>query len=175
MAEMEFQIERATEADYLIFADIIQTVWRLMDEKDWYIADNSAYTYHMLSSGEGLGYKAVETQTGKVAGVFLAVIPGLSEENMGRDAGLAEEELVKVAHMDTAAVLPEYRGNPLQYRLMQAAEADLRARGFRYLIGTVHPDNVYSMNNGLTQDYKVIGEKMKHGGKRRAILLKELT
>ena len=93
---------------------------------------------------------------------------------MGRDAGFPEEELPKVAHMDTAAVLPQYRGHQLQYRLMQAAEADLRAMGFRYLMGTIHPDNVYSMNNAMKQGYRIIGEKLKHGGKRRAILLKEL-
>ena len=171
---MTFRIERAAAADYQLFADIIQSVWRGMDHKDWYLADNSDYTYHMLTSGEGLGYKAIETETGAVAGVFLAVIPGLSEENMGRDAGFPEEELPKVAHMDTAAVLPQYRGHQLQYRLMQAAEADLRAMGFRYLMGTIHPDNVYSMNNAMKQGYRIIGEKLKHGGKRRAILLKEL-
>lgn len=172
---MNFRIEHAVAADYQLFADIIQSVWRGMDHKDWYLADNSDYTYHMLTSGEGLGYKAIEAETGDVAGVFLAVIPGLSEENMGRDAGLAEDELPKVAHMDTAAVLPQYRGNQLQYRLMQAAEADLRAMGFHYLMGTIHPDNVYSMNNAMKQGYRIIGEKLKHGGKRRAILMKELT
>ena len=171
---MNFRIERATAADYRLFADIIQSVWRGMDNKDWYLADNSDYTYHMLTSGEGLGYKAIETETGDTAGVFLAVIPGPSEENMGRDAGLPEEALPGVAHMDTAAVLPKYRGHQLQYRLMQAAEADLRAMGFRYLMGTIHPDNVYSMNNAMKQGYRIIGEKLKHGGKRRAILLKEL-
>ena len=82
---------------------------------------------------------------------------------------------LRVAHMDTAAVLPQYRGHQLQYRLMQAAEADLRALGFRYLMGTIHPDNIYSMNNGLKQGYRIIGEKIKHGGKRRAILMKELV
>ena len=171
---MTFQITPATPSDYQLFADIIQTVWRGMANKDWYLADNADYTCHMLTSGEGLGYKAIETETGEVAGIFLAVIPGLSEENMGRDAGLPEEELPLVAHMDTAAVLPQYRGHQLQYRLMQAAEADLRAMGFRYLMGTIHPDNVYSMNNGLKQGYQIIGEKLKHGGLRRAILMKDL-
>ena len=62
---MDFKIERADAADYQLFADIIQTVWRGMDNKDWYFADNSDYTYRMLTSGEGLGYKAVETETGR--------------------------------------------------------------------------------------------------------------
>ncbi len=172
---MEFRIEKAAEADARLFADIIQTVWNGMEEKDWYMADNADYTSRMLTTGQGTGYKAVETESGAVAGVFLVTFPGLSDENLGRDAGLPEEELPKVAHMDSAAVLPRYRGNALQFRLMQAAEADLRAAGFRYLMGTVHPDNVYSMNNVLKQGYRVIGEKQKHGGKRRAILFKDLS
>ena len=104
----------------------------------------------------------------------MLVFPGLSEENLGRDINLSETDLLKVAHMDSVAVLPQYRGHGLQNKLMQAAEAEARQRGYRYLMCTVHPDNHYSKNNVLKQGYHVIATKEKYGGYTRNILLKEI-
>ena len=76
--------------------------------------------------------------------------------------------------MDTAAVLPEYRGQKLQYRLMQMAEEELKKEGLRYLMCTVHPQNRYSRENVLRQGYEVAATKEKYGGYLRDILLKRL-
>ena len=167
-----FRIEGADVRDYQMFADIIQTVWNGLDRKDWFVADNAEYTYEMLGSGRGIGYKAVDTDTGETAGVFMATIPGMGQENLGRDAGLADGELSLVAHMDSIVILPKYRGHKLQYRLMQTAEGDLRAKGFKYLMCTVHPDNCYSRNNIVSQGYESVAVKEKYGGYVREIFLK---
>ena len=173
-AERAFRIERADITDYQMFADIIQTVWNALDKKEWFVADNAEYTYEMLQSGRGMGYKAVDSNTGMTAGVFMAVIPGISRENLGRDAGMGDQELSLVAHMDSIAILPEYRGYKLQYRLMQTAEGDLREKGFRYLLCTVHPDNRYSRDNIVSQGYKSVAVKEKYGGYMREIFLKRI-
>ena len=170
--EREFRIERAVAEDYQVFADIIGTAWQAMDHKEWFMADDEAYIYRMLTTGRGTGYKAIDQKTGAVAGVFMAVAPGLDESNMGYDIGLGEEELPLVAHMDSVAVLPEYRGHGLQRRLMEAAEADLGAAGFRYLMCTVHPDNCYSRSNVVRQGYQAMTVKEKYGGHVREIFLK---
>lgn len=173
MGDREFRIEKAVCEDYKIFADIIQNVWQAMAKKEWYVADNAEYTYRMLTTGQGQGYKAVEEETGAVAGVFMAVVPGIHESNMGYDMGLPQEELSLVVHMDSVAVLPECRGHRLQKRLMEAAEADLRERGFRYFMCTVHPDNCYSRNNIISQGYKSMMIKEKYGGYVREVFLKK--
>ena len=175
MAEqVEFTIELADAADYQTFADIIQTVWNDLDNKEWFVADNADYTYEMLQGGKGLGYKAVAADTGRVAGVFMAAIPGTSPNNLGYDAGLEERELPLVAHMDSIAILPKYRGHKLQYRLMQVAEKDLQKKGFKYLMCTVHPDNYYSRNNIVSQGYEPVAVKEKYGGYIREIFLKKI-
>ncbi len=172
---MQFHIEKAVPADYPAFAEISRQVWQLLDHKEWFAMDNPDYTLHVLTGGRGTGYKAMAEETGEIAGIFLTEVPGMSEENLGRDICLSEEELPKVAHMDTAAVLPKYRGHHLQYLLMQAAEEDLRSQGFRYLMCTIHPENHASLNTALRQGYRIMTEKEKYGGYRRAILLKELS
>jgi ribosomal protein S18 acetylase RimI-like enzyme len=169
-----FRVEKADEGDYQVFAHIIQTAWASMDQKEWFVADNADYIYQMLATGKGIGYKAVDPAADVVAGVFVAVIPGLDENNMGYDVGLPAEELSLVAHMDSVAVLPKYRGHRLQRRLMTAAEKELRERGFRYLMCTVHPDNLYSRNNVAAQGYESMMMKEKYGGYPREIFLKKL-
>ncbi|MBT9776246.1 GNAT family N-acetyltransferase [Clostridium sp. MCC353] len=171
---MTFKITKATPSDYPSIVRLIQSVWDRLEQKAWFAADNSDYTIQMLETGQGLAFKATEQETGELAGIFMIVFPGLSQENLGRDINLPESELVKVVHMDSAAVLPEYRGYSLQRRLMQAAEAEARRRGFRYLMCTIHPDNHYSRDNVLEQGYHIAATKEKYGGYIRNILIKEL-
>ncbi len=171
---MNFVIKRAAIKDSRIFADVIESVWLQLERKDWFAADNKDYTFRMLKEGNGIGYMALDQDNGNVAGIFLVTFPGSSEENLGRDICLAREELEKVAHMESVAILPEYRGRGLQYRLMQTAEEELKNLGFRYLMCTVHPENVYSKNNVVKQGYQVVLTKEKYDGYLRDILLKKL-
>lgn len=171
---MEFKIERANETDAAVMADIIERVWKGINNKQWFVADDIEYTTRILCANHGLGYKAIEMDTKTAAGIFIVSFPGMKEENLGRDIELAGVELEKVAHMESVAILPAYRGNGLQYALMQRGEADLRKMGYRYLMCTVHPDNSYSRNNIIRQGYEVVLTKEKYGGYIRDILLKKL-
>lgn len=171
---MDFIIEKADISDYKLFAHIIQYVWNSMEQKDWFMADNADYTYRMLSSGQGTGYKAIHAESGKVAAVFMATVPGLDKSNLGYDIGFSGQQLLETAHMDSVAVLPAYRGRGLQCRLMQAAEKDLKERGFHYLLCTIHPQNQYSRNNALKQGYRFMLQKEKYNGNIRDILMKEI-
>ncbi|MDR1769998.1 MAG: GNAT family N-acetyltransferase [Hungatella sp.] len=172
---MEFLIERAVPEDYQTVAEVIQSVWQQIQEKEWFVADDPEYIFHMLKEGNGIGYKAFEKDSGALAGVFIAALPGKGEENLGRDIGLPKEELGKVAHMETVAILSGYRGNGLQYSMMKTAEKELWKQGYRYLMCTVHPENRYSKNNIIKQGYKVVLTKEKYGGYLRDILLKKLS
>ncbi|MGN0371350.1 MAG: GNAT family N-acetyltransferase [Enterocloster sp.] len=171
---MDLVIEKAVPGDSRAISELIKTVWEQMDRKEWYVIDDEKYIYDLLSSGKAIGYKAVDWDNGKLAGIFYVIFPGKSEGNLGRDIGLPEEELELVAHMDSAAILPEYRGNDLQYRMMQEAERELTERGFRYLMCTVHPENHYSRGNVLQQGYQVMATKEKYGGYLRDILMKRI-
>lgn len=171
---MEFLMKQAEISEAEDVARLIQDVWERMEQKDWYVADNAEYTAGMMRSGKGIVYKAVEPMTGTMAAVFMVTFPGDGEENLGRDIGLSGGELERVVHMESMAVLPEYRGNHLQRRMMQAAETGLKDAGYRYLMGTVHPDNQFSRNNFLSQGYQIVMTKEKYGGYLRDIFLKEI-
>ncbi|MCI5650164.1 MAG: GNAT family N-acetyltransferase [Fusicatenibacter sp.] len=169
-----FVIRHAEVEEIPLISDLIHQVWSSMEKKEWFSVDCDEFTRELLLSGRGTGYLAEEEETGRVAGVFTTEIPGRAEHNLGRDIRLKEEELLLVAHMDSVAVLSEFRGHHLQYRLMQAAEADLKNQGMRYLMCTVHPENRYSLKNAQSQGYRIMATKEKYGGKLRHILLKDL-
>lgn len=172
---MEFIIERAAAHEFQTLADVIDAVWDQIENKDWFVADNSENIRDLLQEENGIGYKAIVKDSGNIAGVFVVTFPGRQEENLGWDIGLPNEELEKVAHMESIAILPEYRGNGLQYALMQTGEKELRQRGYGYLMCTIHPENVFSKNNAIKQGYKVVMTKEKYGGFIRDILLKKIT
>lgn len=69
---------------------------------------------------------------------------------------LALEEVVDYGPM---MVHPEYVGNGLQYQMLQAIDAYSIANGYKYAVGTIHPDNIYSINNLLKDEFKLMGQK----------------
>ena len=171
---MEFQIRKADANEYERIIQIIQEVHAAMPNKEWFVADNADYTRSILAEKKGTAYVAFWNDTSEIAGLFIATIPGLSDDNLGLDAGLSQEELLQVIHMDSVAVLPSYRGYRLQRKLMQTAEDELKTAGYRYLFCTIHPENPYSMNNATALDYHVVKICEKYGGYLRAVLMKKL-
>ncbi len=171
---MEFQIRKATISEHEQVVTIIQTVLQTMPEKEWFAADGADYTREILSQEKGTAYVAVCRETEEIAGVFMTVVPGLSEDNLGYDAGLFPEVLNQVVHMDTAAVLPSYRGHGLQKRLMLFAEETLKKEGYHYLCCTIHPENKYSLDSATSLGYEVKKICHKYGGYLRAVLIKEI-
>lgn len=174
---MQFLIERIDPDDVAGIreaAGLPWLVWEQMEHKEWYAPDETEAISKRLRNGEGFAYRAVVMESGETAGVFLVIIPGLSEENLGYDAGLDRELLTRIAHMDSVAILPKFRGNDLQRKLAETAQAELSQKGYRILMCTVHPDNCFSRSNMLKQGYRVVGEAEKYGGHRREILMKEI-
>ncbi|MBQ7916409.1 MAG: GNAT family N-acetyltransferase [Firmicutes bacterium] len=174
---MNFIISRADiPRDIILVTDLILTVYDQLppERKAWFVVDEAEYTHQILADGRAWAYKAVDTDTQELAGVFTVIFPGLSEHNLGYDVGLTAEQLPLVAHMDTAAVLSPYRGHHLQHRMMALAEEDLKKAGYRYLCVTAHPDNHYSGNNMLSLGYQIITTKEKYGGFLRNIFMKEV-
>ena len=67
---MKFKIIEASERDTDRITALISSVWEEMEQKEWFVADNADYTREMLRSGKGIGYMAIEEETGALAGVL---------------------------------------------------------------------------------------------------------
>ena len=62
----------------------------------------------------------------------------------------------EVADFGPEAVHPDYIGNGLQSDVIQYLEKVAKDRGYKHGLGTVDPENVYSINNLLKNNFKIV-------------------
>ncbi|MBQ2872613.1 MAG: hypothetical protein IJE89_01275 [Bacilli bacterium] len=56
-------------------------------------------------------------------------------------------------------VNPKYVGNRLQYQMLNELDDYCIKLGYKYAIGTIHPDNTYSIRNLLQDNFKLLGTR----------------
>lgn len=95
-------------------------------------------------------------------------------ENIGLDIGIDGDELNAVANVKLVIVLPNYRGNGLQNKLVFQLEQIAKFKGKKLLCATVSPENIYSIKNFEKLGYKVNTQKEKYNGLVRNIYCKEI-
>ena len=66
----------------------------------------------------------------------------------------------------------KYRGNKLQLQMLKKLD-EVSSKNYKYALGTIHPDNVYSINNLVKDGFVLKGTKEFKRG-IRDIYLKEL-
>lgn len=169
---MEFTIKKAVAEDVDGIMAVMEEAKNSQEHPEWFVADDEAFVRRHLS-GKGFVIVAV-VEDGQIAGFFLVKEPE-SGENLGVYLDFDSEKLKQVAVMDSAAVGAAYRGNGLQARMLEAAEKELDTQSFKYLMCTIHPENIYSLQNMQRHGYEVKKTVRCYGGLLRHILLKELA
>lgn len=98
-----------------------------------------------------------------------------AEWNLGRDIGLAEDQLGNVANLQMVCVHPDYRGNGLALKLNRFALRILRERNSHdHICATVSPLNIWNLTILLASGFHIRCLKMKYGGKLRYIVYQRL-
>ena len=168
---MPYTLRKATDDD-------IPAILRLMAHgkdtaahPDWFVADGKDYVRSHIDDA-GFTILALSGQN-EAVGFFSVDFPGTGQENLGRLLGMADDDLSRVAHMDTAVVQKKARGRHLQRRMLNAAEEALRELPYRYYMATVHPDNRFSLDNMLAAGYRIKATSLCYGGLPRHILIKD--
>jgi len=177
------RIEKAIQKDIAEIKRIMDIGLATTQDKTWYVTDEVDFLeQHIGKEGYILKYMVGEV----IAGFLLVRHPGLAEDNLGKY--LAEQNnssetknlvlpdgwLHRITHMESASVLPEYRGRGIQQKLLQRAEELEKEWGAEYLMCTVHPDNVYSATNLERLGYITLLETEKYGGLKRKIMYKAI-
>ena len=118
----------------------------------------------VLSDGKLVGFR----------NVYFPVVDD-AEWNLGRDIGLAEDQLDKVANLQMVCVHPEYRGNGLALKMNRLALSILRERNRHdHVCATVSPLNIWNLTILLASGFHIRCLKMKYGGKLRYIVYQRL-
>lgn len=161
---MVLVIRKGTNADTETFICFLDEIKAGMPQEEWFYLDPPELVREMMADGTMELWLAMDED--QLAAVFAIVHPGLQSCNYGYDLGFCEEDLLRVVHMDTAAVHPNYRGLGLQIRMIQIAEGEISGKGKQILLSTVHPENRFSLNNMLCQGYAIQKRVGKYGSER---------
>ena len=98
---------------------------------------------------------------------------GQDAHNYAAFMGIPREECDGWANADSAIVHPDYRGNGLQRKLLEAALPLVRS-GIVGIGATVSPENQYSLNNALACGFVIADRREMYGGYDRYLLKKML-
>lgn len=168
MNEMNsLRIRRCTQEEIPAAVRLILSVWKRMTDKSWFAVDEEYLTAVSREKG-ALFWGAFCGE--HLAAVLIVVQP----EKEGYLDGYLPRSVRHVAYMDVAAVNPDFRGQRLQRRLMDYAEAELAGMGVDYLQCTIHPDNVCSLKNTVALGYRELARVRLYGGSPRVVLGKPL-
>lgn len=166
-----FQFRRANEEDLPEICRIVKLAGESVPVKEWFEAEDEEFLAKHIREE---GFTLLAKKNGQTAAIMIVRIPGLAEDNLGEYLKISREEMKRVAHLEIAVVVPEYQGYGLQYELFCQSEAIVKNKQMRYLMATVHPDNIYSFRNMEKLGMKAVLETKKYGGKRRYVMSKTL-
>ena len=94
-----------------------------MARSDWFVADDSGYIEaHLTQKGE---IWVAQCETGRLGAFLIVHLPGSFSDNLGEFLQLCREGWSQVAHMESIAVYPDFRGHSLQRQLLQRAEKSM--------------------------------------------------
>ncbi len=116
----------------------------------------------------------VTTDDGLIAYSIIR-LPGAAEDNLGRDIGLPQTDLDKVAHLQATVVHPAYRGMGLQRRMARAHLDVIEDLGYEHVCCTVSPKNPVSLGNIISSGFVIKNLRPKFEGWWRYIMYKKIS
>lgn len=120
------------------------------------------FTNHMTRIGRILGLFA----EGRLIAYGVLGLPGPGDANFGDMVHLGTADRARVAHIDGASVLPEWRGNRLHGVLIEWRLEAAVAAGRSIALSTAAPGNIPSVRNLLAAGMTIRALQQRFGGWR---------
>lgn len=153
--------------------ELQSNIYEKLENKDFYAcSDKEEFISTINGKGKIIGY--ISLKDNELIALSVYIEYGYDEHNYGYDIQIQREELLKVGQLESMLVSEDYRGNKLQKIMGEILEKVCKDSGKKYICATVAPNNIYSINTFKDLDYKIVTEKLKYGGLRRYVLMKEL-
>ncbi len=158
-----FRIATIEDAQKIHWA--MQTVADSMEDKSLFVCDDFEFVKSHISD-KGFIVVATTQEAGedRIVGCLIVRYPGDESDNLGLDIGLPKSELYNVVHMESAVVLPKYRGNGLENKMMKYADEQIENSDTKHFMSTASPDNIASCKSLEKCGYVIKMTKQKYGG-----------
>ena len=165
--------KKATTNDAHLIAETMKHIKENMENKDLYVIDSEEFVKESIDGVHGFALLAMEGDI--LAGYFIVRYPEVDEEDhLGDYIGLNTRQKELSVYMDSAAVLPAFRGQGLQNRMLTECEHILENTPYKYALSTISPENHASLHSLIKNGFKVKKTAKLYGGLKRNILYKEL-
>ena len=168
-AQLPIRLRRCGPADAAAFFALQNEVRAAMPHPEQFVPDTleniTAYLREDLCIGAYDGER--------LGAYFILRYCGRSAHNYAAFLGVPREEWEHWANADSAVVHPDWRGNGLQRKLLEAALPLVRP-GIVGIGATVSPENQYSLNNALACGFVIADRREMYGGYDRYLLKKML-
>lgn len=136
-----------------------------MPHPEWFVTDTLEHITDYITNSLCIG-----VWQGTRLGAYLTFhYCGEQPGNYAAFLGVPKEEWPHWANADSAVVHPDWRGNGLQCRMLEAALPLLPPR-ITHLGATVSPDNPYSLRNALAAGFTIRCRREMYGGYDRYLL-----
>lgn len=143
-----------------------------LEDKQLYAStEKNEFMKYINNEGIILG---LVTEEDELIAMGVYVAKGYDKKNYGYDLGIMGKELLKVGQIESTVVKNEFRGNRLQKIICEELEKLAREKGNTILTSTASPYNKFSVNTFLNLGYEIKIEKVKYGGLKRYVMMKEL-
>lgn len=159
--EKNVTIKKIKEEEIKIVLDFQKEIIDNMEHKEWFVP---------LTKEEFL--TPIRGEDNVYVFIYNNIIIGLLVLTCNISEILKDYELPSTNYMliDSIMVKEGYRGYGLQRQLLNFAYKrafDLNMDG---LVATIHPDNKYSLNNFLNDNYNILHTLTIHGGTRKIVV-----
>lgn len=152
--------------------DLQSKIYNGLEDKQLYSpSSKEEFKEFILGKGKILG---CITEDNKLIAMAVYAKMEYDEHNYGYDIELEGKDLLKVGQIESTIVDKEFRGNKLQRKMCEKLEEVAIENNTPILSATASPYNEYSVNTFLNLGYKIMKDKIKYGGLRRYVLIKEL-
>ena len=168
-AALPVTIRRCGPADADAFYALQNEVHAAMPHPEQFVPDTLENITGYLRTGICIG----AWQQRRLGAYLILRLCGQSDENYAAFLGVPQSQWQHWANADSAVVHPDWRGNGLQRKLLEAALPLVRP-GIVGIGATVSPENQYSLNNALASGFTIAARREMYGGYDRYLLKKML-
>jgi GNAT superfamily N-acetyltransferase len=164
---VRFDVQRLGPADLGMILDLQDRIRSALPDPSVFQTSTPEFIAYCLADG-GRCYRVV--YEGEPVAYRMVYFPRDRAFNLAKDTTLPASRYEAVAHWDTVAVLPAWRGHGLA-RLMNArALRELTDTGIRHVFSTSSPANPHGVRTLMEAGFQPVGLVEKFGGKLRFLL-----
>lgn len=162
-------IKGITHNDIIDISMLQEEIINTLKEKTWFLPACKNELEDIINhTGHAIGL-----YFGKLLVGYATIIYCSKDDQLCKMYGIPNKYQPLVAILDDVAILPSYRGRRYQLLLWKYITLHFCATT-KFLLASIHPDNIASLKNAFYYDMKIISQRKMYNNVLRYILLKEL-